>query len=112
MSEIASYINSLDLPTPERRGPGEAPVPPPAFTGDKQALAIGSQLTEFTTQVAQVIRPAVSNSLLLAQLAADKANSGVEDPKAWFTTFNTVLGKTGWLSVGDVSTTQQVSNRD
>jgi len=112
MSEIVTYIESLDLPAPRSRGPDELAAPPPAFTGDKQGIAIASQLTEFTGRVTEIIRPAVSNSLLLAQLAADEANPGAQDPKAWFATFNTVLGKVGWLPVGGVTTSQQISDRD
>jgi len=111
MSEIVAYIENLDVPSPQRRGPEEPPALPPVFTGSKQGIAIGSQLTEFTAQVAQVIRPAVSNSLLLAQLAADKVNPVGQDPKAWFLAFNTVLGKIGWMPVGGVETTQEVSDR-
>src|SRR5947209_1496407 len=76
MSETVAYIQSLELPAPRSRGPAEPAPPPPAFTAGPQGFAIGSQLTEFTPQVAASVRPAVSNSLLLAQLASDKANPG------------------------------------
>jgi hypothetical protein len=112
MSEVSTYIERVELPSARSRGPDEPLPPPPKFTDGQQGLAIGSQLTEFTSNVTAVIRPAVSNSLLLAQLAAEKANLGDPDTKAWFTTFNTVLGKVGWLPVGGEIMTQQVSDRD
>lgn len=110
MSEIAAYIESLDLPAPRSHRERDA-APPPTFTGGDQGLVIGSQLTEFTTGVPRTIRPAIGNSLLLAQLAADKANPN-QASKAWFATFNTVLTKIGWLPVGGMHTTQQISDRD
>jgi hypothetical protein len=112
MTNVESDILNLDLPAPRSRGPQEAPPLPPAFTSTPQGLTIGSQLTEFTSGVTAAIRPSVSNSLLLAQLAADKANPGGKDPKAWFATFNTVLGMVGWVPTVGVSATQEVSDRD
>jgi hypothetical protein len=112
MDEVSTYIESVELPSARSRGPDEPLPPPPKFTDGQQGLAIGSQLTEFTSNVTALIRPAVSNSLLLAQLAAEKANPDNSNTGAWFTTFNTVLGKVGWLPVGGEMVTQQVSDRD
>ncbi|MGG5890104.1 hypothetical protein ACLF3G_23530 [Falsiroseomonas sp. HC035] len=112
MSDVAAYIQSVELPSARSRGPGDAPPRPPEFTDAPQGVAIGSQLTEFTSRVGEAIRPAISNSLLLAQLAAEKANPGDQDPRAWFGSFNTVLGQVGWVPVGGVRATQEISDRD
>jgi hypothetical protein len=95
--ESINYIQSLELPSPELRGPGEPASPPPRFTGDGQALTIGAGMTEFSKDVPQTLRPAVSDSLLLAQLAADKATAGRDDPWAWFSNYNSVFRKIGWV---------------
>jgi hypothetical protein len=70
------YIETLELPEPPARRGAEAQGPPAAFQSGAQALAIGPQLTEFSNKVPQSIRPAISNGLLLGQLAADKATLG------------------------------------
>lgn len=112
MSDVAAYIKSLEIPTPRSRGASDPATLPPAFTGAPQGVAIGSQLTEFTSRVSEAVRPAISNSILLAHLAAEKANLGDRDPAAWFATFNSVLGKVGWVPVGGVITAQQFSDRN
>src|SRR5262249_54098133 len=95
MSEIASYIQSLYLPAAPTRG-AEAQEPPPDFTGAHQAVTIGSLMTEFSNAVPRSIRPAISNALLLGQLAADKATAGNPDHAAYFSAFNSVMKKIGW----------------
>ena len=111
MSEIASYIQSLDLPAAPTRG-AEAQEPPPDFTGAHQAVTVGSQMAEFSSAVPQSIRPAISNALLLGQLAADKATAGNPDPAAYFGAFNSVMKKIGWQVTSSGLTQQSISDQD
>jgi hypothetical protein len=111
MTEIVSYIQSLDVPAAPSRGAGEQ-EPPPAFRSVAQALTVGSQITEFSNTVPQSIRPAVSNGLLLGQLAAEKATAGNSDPIAWFDAFNSVMKKIGWQSTLSELNEQTVSDKN
>jgi hypothetical protein len=112
MTQIISYIQSLELPeAPPRRG-AEDQGPPPAFQSVAQALAVGAQMTEFSNKVPQSLRPAISNGLLLGQLAADKATVGQSDPMAWFTTFNSVMKQIGWQSTLSELNEQTISDKN
>ncbi len=112
MTEIATYIQNLELPPPVSRGAADQAPPPPAFKSVAQAVTVGSQMTEFSSKVPQSIRPAISNGLLLGQLAADKATAGKTDPLAWFTTFNDVMKKIGWQSNLSELNEQTVSDKN
>jgi hypothetical protein len=90
------YVMSLDLPDP---GPPTLESAPD-FTASQQAVAVGSQLTEFTAAVSAEVRSAISNSLLLAQLAANKAANQVADLLAWYGKYCEVLQGIGWQSQG------------
>jgi hypothetical protein len=69
-------------------------------------------MTEFSKSVPQSIRPAISNSLLLGQLAADKAIAGNPDPVAWFGAFNSVMKKIGWQSTLSELNEQTISDKN
>jgi hypothetical protein len=112
MSEIVSYIQRLDLPLARTRGPGEQQPPPPVFNSVDQALTIGSQMAEFSNKVPQSVRPAISNGLLLGQLAANKATAGNADPIAWFDAFNGVMKKIGWQVTANELNEETVSNKN
>jgi hypothetical protein len=88
------YVMSLDLPDP---GPPSFESAPD-FTDSRQAVAVGSQLTEFTAAVSTDARSAISNSLLLAQLAANKAASQAADVFTWYGKYCEVLQGVGWQS--------------
>ena len=75
-----AYLMSLELPEPEASEFESAPD----FTTQPQAVAVGSQLTEFTAAVSTDARSAISNTLLLAQLAANKAADQAADVFAWY----------------------------
>lgn len=61
-------------------------------------MAVASQLTEFTAAVDPAKRSALSNCLLLAQLAADKAHgSPSDDIFNWYKKYHEVLRGSGWL---------------
>ncbi len=69
-------------------------------------------MTEFSRKVPQSIRPAISNGLLLGQLAADKATATQSDPKAWFDTFNSVMKQIGWQSTLSEFNEQTISEKN
>ncbi len=112
MTEIATYIQNLELPPPVSRGAADQAPPPPAFKSAAQAVTVGSQMAEFSSKVPQSIRPAISNGLLLGQLAADKATAGNPDPMAWFSTFNGVMKRIGWQSTLSELNEQTVSDQN
>ncbi len=62
---------------------------------------MGSQLTAFATNTAADLRGVISNCLLLAQLAADKAAGSPQDVTRWYDTYVAVLRGTGWI-MGDL----------
>ena len=111
MSEIASYIQSLDLPAAPTRGAADR-GPPPAFTAARQAVTVGSQMAEFSSAVPQAVRPVISNGLLLGQLAADKATAANADPAAYFGAFNSVMKKIGWQVTSNELTQQTISDQN
>ncbi|HRO61530.1 MAG TPA: hypothetical protein PK177_20635 [Burkholderiaceae bacterium] len=76
-----------------------------------RALALGSQLAEFTEHVAPDVRAAVSESLLLAQLAANKA-AGEADVFRWYDVYVSVLQHIGWQTQSMSFETQSLSDRD
>jgi hypothetical protein len=88
------YVMSLDLPEPEESAFESAPD----FIAAQQAVTVGSQLTEFTAAVSTDVRSAVSNSLLLAQLAANKAANQGTDVFGWYGKYTEVLQGIGWQS--------------
>ena len=112
MTQIIRYIETLEVPEPPMRRGAEDQGPPAAFQSGAQAIAIGSQLTEFSNKVPQSMRPAISNGLLLGQLGADKATLGLNDPWAWFTTFNSVMGRIGWLPTVNEVDGQVISDKN
>ena len=75
-------------------------------------MTVGSQMAEFSGAVPQSIRPAISNGLLLGQLAADKATAGNPDPVAWFGAFNSVMKKIGWQVTSSELNEQTISDKN
>jgi hypothetical protein len=105
------YIKTLELPAARTRGPGDLAAPP-TFTTERQALAIAGQLTEFSPAIEPGLRGDLSNCLLLAQLAADKAaGSPAQDVRSWYGVYSGVLRQTGWL-VGEGDFQEQAVSTD
>jgi hypothetical protein len=110
-TEINDFILGLDLPRPRST---EAAVAPPRvqFTSDQELVAVGPQLAEFSEQVPVDLRPMISNSMLLAQLAADKAASQSENVLDWHAKYRDVLSKVGWLVGDSQDQVRQVSDKN
>jgi hypothetical protein len=102
ISPEVEFVMALPLPEARTRGPGDSATLP-SFTAERQALAVGGQIAEFSPAISPELRGDLSNCLLLAQLAADKAaGSPAQDVRSWYQTYSSVLRNTGWLvSEGD-----------
>jgi hypothetical protein len=91
-----AYVMALDLPEAEPRLEGLETAE--IDFGDRQeAAVVGAQLAEFSQGVPAPLRSAVADCLLLAQLAANKANAANPDLMAWYRKYVEVLQGTGWL---------------
>ncbi|MEM6384265.1 MAG: hypothetical protein AAF739_16450 [Pseudomonadota bacterium] len=98
--EAAHFVEQLDLPPqPLDFGLESAGSEPDFASPDGSAVAIAGQLAGFTGAVPPEIRQNLSNALLLAQLAANKASEqlAADDIKPWFDTYFEVLEKVGFL---------------
>jgi len=104
------YVAGLDLPEPVRDF--EARAQAVQFSQGAEALAVGSQLTEFTAAVPAELRGAVSDSVLLAQLAANKASAGSTDVFQWYGKYTEVLQNLGWTLRDTEMVTQAVSDEN
>jgi len=104
-------VDSIDLPHEPSLGIElDEPPAPPTYNNKAQAFAIGSQLVEFSGRVPAALRPAIINSVLLAQLAANKELSKKGgDTLSWYAKYNEVLANVGWVIEGSASNFRQVS---
>lgn len=104
-----SFIAALDLPpAPPRTRDAEGPSPDPSTAS---ALAVGPNLVEFGPGSDPALRPAVTDALLLAQLAADRS-AAATSPTAWYDAHRAVLGNVGFRSAGLTHTAQDLSTSD
>jgi hypothetical protein len=95
-----SYIAALELPpAPRSKGAGEAPD-----LAATEALAVGQNLVEFAPGADPNLRAAVTDALLLAQLAADNAKALT--PDRWYEAYRGVLTQLGFRSEGLTRTAQ------
>jgi hypothetical protein len=107
---IHNFIKSLVLPD---RGPAfETAGTPPEYSSKQEVVAVGAQLAEFSTAVSADLRPLISNSMLLAQLAANKATADSASVFDWHEKYRAVLSNIGWQVQGGEQQVQQVSNAD
>jgi hypothetical protein len=110
-ADAIHYAQALELPAALRGMEGlESAVP--EFTDKKEAVAIGSQLAEFSERVSPAQRAAVADCLLLAQLAANKATEQSPDLMAWYRKYVEVLQGIGWTVQAMNLDEQHVSGAD
>lgn len=103
------YVMTLDLPV---AGPAFEAATPIEFSDQREAVAVGAQLAEFTPAVPPGVRGAIADSILLAQLAANKVTTQTEDVFRWYDKYIEVLQNIGW-QVRDLDfQSQQVSDQD
>jgi hypothetical protein len=79
------------------------------FSGGREALAVGAQLAEFSDAVPTSLRGPITDCILLAQLAANKAAGDAEDVFRWYDKYLEVLQNIGWTTRNLEFQTQQVS---
>lgn len=95
------FVERIELPgAPERAREASSDDGLPASSYEantQQAVVVGSQIAEFAARVPLNLRPQISNSFLLAQLAANKQLSGGGDSQAWYSKYCEVLANTGWV---------------
>lgn len=87
------YVLSLNLP---KAGPRFETARAPKFSSGREALAVGAQLAEFADAVAVGVRAPIADSILLAQLAANKAAGASPDVFQWYDKYIEVLQNIGW----------------
>jgi hypothetical protein len=92
-SSAEDYVWALDLPAGE---PAFESVGGVRLDGGPGAVAVGSQLVEFTERVDVAQRNAIADGILLAQLAANKAVAQGGDAFRWYDKYVEVLQNIGW----------------
>ncbi len=100
------FVESLTIDPPERTRGAKAIAESleslkPTYTESQQAVVIGSQIAEFEAGIPAAMRSQISNSFLLAQLAAKKMisqNGG--GAREWFEKYVDVLTSIGWIGEG------------
>ena len=106
------FVSNVDLPDEPNfaiERDGEAP-PLPTYDNKDQAVTVGSQVAEFSARVPAALRPAISNSFLLAQLAANKELSKKGgNTLSWYAKYNEVLANVGWVIEGTASNFKEIS---
>jgi len=112
-ASVAAYVDALELPPVyESLGADADAALGPKFVDAPQAVAVGAQLAEFTAKVPPDLRAAISDSMLLAQLAANKAAEkpgAAADVFAWYDKYIEVLKGIGWTVVDFEQQAQSVS---
>lgn len=96
--QYVSRMNFSGVPTHSHK---HLMAPPPAFIPDAskhQSLVVGAQIQSFASGIDASTRQAIMNSILLAQLAAQKATvSSPDDYVTWYAQYFDALGNIGWL---------------
>ncbi len=87
------YVLALDLPV---AGPSFEAASTVSFSAGREAVAVGSQLVEFTDGITPETRSAIADGVLLAQLAANKAVAQTSDVFRWYDKYVEVLQNIGW----------------
>lgn len=96
MQHPAAVDYVLSIPLPEAGPQLESTEAPISFGDDREAVVVGAQVAEFSPQVPAGQRAALTDCLLLAQLAANKATASRPDLMAWYRTYVEVLQGIGW----------------
>ena len=111
--QTVAYVSSLELPArgPSFEAAGDG-LPPVQFGTSTQAVVIGAQIAEFAQGLDPDTRSAVADSLLIAQLAANKAADSATNVTAWYRKYVDVLQNLGWIVRDMEFREQQVSDTD
>jgi hypothetical protein len=77
---------------------GTAAQQPVFDKAQEQAVVVGSDIVSFTDAVEPEFREAISDSALVAQLAANAKFDPKLDPIGWFDNYFAILGALGWTT--------------
>jgi hypothetical protein len=94
------YVASLELPGAPRAMVLESAATEASEVFDSaknQAQVVGSALLSFAKGVTPVVREAISDSALLAQLVANKRHPADTAPMEWYAEYSQVLQNVGWV---------------
>jgi hypothetical protein len=96
----ADYLRGLRLAEPQPSFlAAAADFPQVVFDDAKsQAIIAGSEVVSFTQSVEADFRESISDSALIAQLAANAKFNVEQDPIAWFDHYYSILGGLGWTT--------------
>ena len=110
LESVLEYVENVSVvePTTSALESALEDFASPEFNHERQAVAIGSQITEFSNNVPTHLRPHVANSLLLAQLAASKSIEKGDATSDWHTKYIEVLAKIGWQVEGDLNAVHEL----
>jgi hypothetical protein len=91
-----AFVGQLALPEtgPRYEGVESEPI---KFEAGPQAVVIGAQIAQFAESVDAETRSAIADSLLIAQLAANKAADSSSDVVGWYRKYIEVLQNLGWI---------------
>jgi hypothetical protein len=93
------YLRGLRLAEPSMMFGAAAELPQVVFDDAKnQAIIAGSEVVSFTQSVEAEFRETISDSALIAQLAANAKFNVEQDPIAWFDHYYSILGGLGWTT--------------
>lgn len=107
--QVVRYTTAIALPEIEfESAEASTTVDIPA---GKAVVVVGSQLTEFAPAVDVSSRSAIADSLLLAQLAANKG-APANDVFAWYNKYTEVLMNLGWRLTNADFQAQALHSRD
>lgn len=96
VQQTVAFIDALELPKPRlRRGPRMATAEALGKT-KQQAMVVGADIISFVSGTDPVLRTAIMNSSLLAQLAANRKVPTRDDIRAWYDAYFDVLVQLGW----------------
>ena len=109
---IHEFVMALDLPDSGPQFETAKAAAPPQFTDKQEVVAVGAQLAEFSNAVAAELRPLISNSMLLAQLAANKATAQAATVFEWHSKYREILSNIGWQALGTEEQVQEVGNKN
>jgi len=96
--DIDQYISGLSLQEPVAGFPkSRNPVTEQVAEGIEQSFLNARSLVSFVSEVNGQRRKDVLNSVLIAQLAANKAHPNDDQVLEWYKTFIEILNKLGWV---------------
>src|ERR1700741_1147583 len=105
LAERLEFVDQLEINAPKRPYPRERGDDEVLIKDTEQSFLNAKSLVSFASAVEGQQRKDVLNSVLLAQLAANKHFPDEEQSKDWYEHFVSVLNRLGWTIEGKDFTT-------